>query len=148
MSRMIPQRLASGPRHWLYPSWSYTHPSFSEHFNPTRRASRPIGWQPSTDVEESDGEFLVSLDVPGVDPKDVEIFVEGNSLVVKGKKENTELEKCSIHCVECCYGPFRKRVDLPADVDAERVEADHDLGVIRVRLPKKAPAKPIKIQLK
>ena len=148
MSRMVPERLAGSPRHWLYPTWSYTHPSFSSHFKPTEHNVGPLRWNPGADVEENDGEFLVSLDLPGVNPVDINLFVEGNSLVVKGKKENTELEKCSIHCVECCYGPFRKRIDLPASIDPEKVEAHHELGVLTVRLQKASSARPVKIKVK
>jgi HSP20 family protein len=87
-------------------------------------------WAPRVDVEETEKEFLVKADLPGVEPKNVEIAVEHGVLTVRGeKKEEKEEKKKDYHRVERFTGSFYRSVPLPAGVDAEKVTATSANGV-------------------
>jgi HSP20 family protein len=103
-------------------------------------------WAPRVDVEETDREFLVKADIPGVDPKDVDIQVVDNVLTIRGgKEEKKEERKKSYHRMERFSGQFFRAISLPAGADAEKVNATSANGVITVIIPKKPEAQPKKI---
>jgi HSP20 family protein len=98
------------------------------------------------DVEESDREILVKADLPGVDPKHVEISVENGVLTVRGeRKEEKEERKKNYHRIERFAGSFYRAVPLPPGADAEKVSATSTNGVVTVTIPKKPEAQPRKI---
>jgi HSP20 family protein len=106
-------------------------------------------WAPRVDVEETDKEILVKADLPGVDPKDVDIAVAEGALVLKGeKKEVKEEKKKNYHRVERFAGQFYREIPLPAGTDAEKISAASAKGVITVTIPKKPEAQPKKIAVK
>jgi HSP20 family protein len=106
-------------------------------------------WAPRVDVEETDKEIVVKADLPGVDPKDIEINVVDGSLFIKGeKKEEKEEKKKNYHRVERFVGQFYREIPLPAGADAEKISAASAKGVIAVTIPKKAEAQPKKIVVK
>ncbi len=94
-------------------------------------------WLPMLDVIEDEKEIRVKAEVPGVDPKDLEISVLGNLLTLKGEKRDT-LEEKKEHCcrIERRFGSFRRQVMLPTEVDAEKVAAEYDNGVLTIRMKK------------
>lgn len=99
------------------------------------------GWSPSLDVTESDQEIAIRAELPGVDPKDLEITVTGDLLTLSGrKKETTEHRDKGVYHSECRYGSFRRSVPLPAPVQAEDVSAEYKNGVLSIRLKKEAGA--------
>jgi HSP20 family protein len=103
-------------------------------------------WAPRVDVEETDKEILVKADLPGVDPKAVEISVENGVLTVRGeKKEEKEERKKNYHRIERFAGSFYRAIPLPPGADAERVTASSSNGVVTVSIPKKPEAQPKKI---
>lgn len=103
-------------------------------------------WTPRVDVEETDKEIVVKADLPGVDPKSVEISVENGFLTVRGeKKEEKEEKKKNYHRVERFAGSFYRAIQLPAGADAEKVAATSGNGVVTVTIPKKPDAQPRKI---
>lgn len=105
-------------------------------------------WAPRVDVEETDKEILVKADLPGVDPKNVEITVENGVLMVRGeKKEEKEEKKKDYHRVERFRGTFYRAIQLPPGADAEKVSATSANGVITVAIPKKVEAQPKKIAI-
>jgi HSP20 family protein len=106
-------------------------------------------WAPSVDVEESEKEIVVKADLPGVDPKDIDISIVDGSLVLKGeKKQEKEEKKKNYHRVERFYGQFFREIPLPAGADADKVVASSTKGVISVTIPKKPEAQPKKIAVK
>jgi HSP20 family protein len=106
-------------------------------------------WTPRVDVEETDREIFVRVDLPGVEPKDVDISVAEGSLVVKGeKKEEFEDKKKNFHRVERFHGQFYRELPLPPGADAERITASSTKGVITITIPKKAAAQTKKITIK
>lgn len=103
-------------------------------------------WAPRVDVEETDREVLVKADLPGVDPKNVEISVENGVLTIRGdRKEEKEERKKNYHRVERFAGAFFRSIPLPPGVDAEKVSATSANGVVTVAIPKKPEAQPRKI---
>jgi HSP20 family protein len=107
-------------------------------------------WSPLVDVfEDADG-ITLKVELPEVDPKDVEIQVENNQLTIKGERklEDTENRE-GWHRIERVYGAFHRSFTLPPTVDAEHISAETKDGVLKLRLPKKPETKPrqIKVQV-
>jgi HSP20 family protein len=108
-----------------------------------------LGGFPALNVWE-DGEFChVEAELPGVELKDLEITVTGgNQLTVKGERRPLTPEKGVWHRQERGFGPFSRSLALPFHVDAEKVEARLENGVLTVRLAKHESARPRKITVK
>jgi HSP20 family protein len=106
-------------------------------------------WAPRVDVEETEKEIFVKLDLPGVEAKDVELTVENGNLFVRGeRKEEREEHKKNYHRVERTMGKFFRTVPLPAGADLEKVGAASAKGVITVTIPKKAEVLPRKVTVR
>jgi len=125
---------------------------WDEFFGPGRRALRPVAeeeWFPAVDVSESDDKITVKAEVPGMEAKDIEISMVGDTLTIKGEKKSEREEKGeTYHMVERSYGSFCRSLRVPAVVDADKVEATYKNGVLTVVLPKKEEVKPKAIQIK
>jgi len=94
------------------------------------------------DIGETEDDLKITLDVPGIERKDIDISLSNHSLVVKGEREEKEEEKKEdYHRVERSFGAFERRITLPCEVDADRVSADLEKGVLTIMLPKSAQAK-------
>jgi HSP20 family protein len=101
-----------------------------------------------TDLAETDDEVVVRAEMPGVDPKDVDINVTGNILTLSGeKKEEREDKRRNYHYMERQFGSFQRAVQLPAYVDPHKVEATFKNGVLTVTIAKKPDFKPRKIKV-
>ncbi|MBU4273101.1 MAG: Hsp20/alpha crystallin family protein [Planctomycetes bacterium] len=106
-------------------------------------------WTPAVDVAENDKEVTVRAELPGIDPKDIDVAVSGNQLVLRGeKKETSEIEEKGFHQCETRYGSFHRTVPLPEGVDTENVDAQYAHGVLTLRLAKTAPAAAKRIEVK
>jgi len=108
-------------------------------------------WDIALDVSENGNSVLVKAEIPGVDPKEVDISISGDVLTIRGqKKEEKEEKGKTYHRIERSYGSFSRSVLLPAPIDADKVEAKYDKGVLEITMPKKAEAKtrPIQIEVK
>jgi HSP20 family protein len=99
-------------------------------------------WAPRVDVEETEKEIVVKADLPGVEPKNVEITVENGVLMVRGEKKE---KKKHYHRVERFAGSFYRALQLPPGADTEKVSATSANGVVTIAIPKKAEAQPKKI---
>jgi len=107
------------------------------------------GWAPAVDIAETDREVIVRAELPGIDPKDLEISVIGNQLVLAGeKKESTEKKEKNLYHSESRYGSFRRVIPLPEAADTAKVDAGYANGVLTIRLPKSPSAVPKKIDVK
>jgi HSP20 family protein len=106
-------------------------------------------WMPAVDVAESDKELTIRAEVPGIDPKELEVAVTGNQLVLSGeKKESTEHKGKDFHQSETHYGSFRRTVPLPEGIDTENVDAQYANGVLTLHLQKTAPTASKRIEVK
>jgi HSP20 family protein len=106
-------------------------------------------WSPDVDVEERENEYVVALDIPGVDKKDVKVSVEGNVLSVKGERkyERTEDEDGRCHCNERRFGTFSRSFSLSKRIDSGKITAKHTDGVLTINLPKAEEAKEREIEI-
>ncbi|HZE27266.1 MAG TPA: Hsp20/alpha crystallin family protein [Terriglobales bacterium] len=105
-------------------------------------------WAPAVDIYETPNELVVKADLPDVDEKDIDIRVENNLLTVHGERKIEKEEKEeNYRRVERQYGSFTRTFTLPTTVDAEKVSANYDKGILKIALPKKAEAKPKQIKV-
>jgi len=110
---------------------------------------RPQAWAPVVDVEETKDDVLVRAEIPGIDPKKVEIEVLGDALQLRGeKKEETEKSERNWHRVERRWGSFVRIVPLPCTVDSEKAVANAKDGVLTIKLAKREEDKARRIQVK
>jgi HSP20 family protein len=122
---------------------------FQENFGQGREESLATSvFAPAVDVYEDEHSITLKIEVPGVDEKDIDIRVENNTLTVHGERkfEKDEKEE-NYRRVERQYGSFTRTFTLPSTVDAENIQADYDKGILKVRLAKKAEAKPKQIKV-
>ncbi len=106
-------------------------------------------WTPAIDVAEGKDAITVKAEVPGVDPKDIAVSLEGDLLTIKGEKEHKTEEKDERHHrVERSWGSFMRGVRLPSPVDGSKVSAAFKNGVLTITLPKTAAAKGTTIPIK
>lgn len=106
-------------------------------------------WAPDVEVKNREHEVEVRAELPGLEPGDIQISVQGNLLSLSGeKKEEREEKSGDTAFSEITYGAFQRIVELPEGVDPEQVDAQYDKGVLRIRIPKKAESKPRRIAVK
>jgi HSP20 family protein len=103
-------------------------------------------WAPRVDIAETEKEIVVKADLPGVETKDVEVSVMGESLVLRGeRKEEREEKKKNYHRMERFVGQFYREIPLPAGTDPDKIVASSTKGVVTVTIPKKPEVQPKKI---
>jgi HSP20 family protein len=122
---------------------------WEDFFGPGPRGlMRTEEWTPAVDVAETPEKVTVKAEVPGIDPKNIDISLVGDVLTVKGeKKSEREETKENYHLVERSYGSFSRSLRLPAAVDADKIDARYEKGVLTVTCPKKEPVKPKAIEI-
>ena len=109
---------------------------------PTRR------WIPAMDLAETEGEFVLKADLPGLSEGDVSIELEDNVLTVSGeRKAEHEERKEGYYRVERSFGRFSRSLTLPEGVDADAVKASFDHGVLEIHIPKPAAKRPRKVAI-
>jgi HSP20 family protein len=106
-------------------------------------------WAPALDISERKDAYLVTVEVPGVEPEDLDITMEDGLLTIKGERQFTsESSEQQFHRVERRYGAFRRSITVPAQVQADQIEATFDNGVLQIVVPKAEEAKPKRIQVR
>jgi len=105
-------------------------------------------WTPAVDIREEETRFVIYADIPGVDPKDIEITMEQGVLTLRGERPlEEENERKLYKRVERVRGTFYRRFGLPDTADAEKITASGKHGVLEVSIPKRAIAQPRKIEV-
>ena len=105
-------------------------------------------WAPPVDIYETADSIVLKAELPGVDPKDVEVKVEDNSLFLKGERKfEKEVNNENYHRVERSYGSFARSFSLPNSIEAEKVKAEYKDGLLTLTLPKREEAKPKTIKI-
>jgi HSP20 family protein len=104
------------------------------------------GWMPAVDVFEKDDKFIVKAELPGMKEEDIDVSVVGDALMIKGeKKTESEVKEADYYRCERSYGSFYRSIPLPSTVDANKIEADFEDGVLEITLPKSPEVKPKKV---
>jgi HSP20 family protein len=117
--------------------------------NPWTEAPAMGEFVPALDVSEGKDAIIVKAELPGMDPKDIAVTLEGDMLTIKGEKEEKKEDKDERrHRVERSWGSFMRRVQLPATVDGSKVNAAFKNGVVTITLPKASGAKGTTIPVK
>lgn len=105
-------------------------------------------WVPAVDISEEADRFLLTADVPGVDPADIEVSMENGVLTLSGKREFTDRdEQHGYRRVERVSGTFFRRFTLPETADAEGITARSSHGVLEVSIPKQPKVMPRRINV-
>ena len=119
-----------------------------ESFNPEtpEEALTTTSLAPPVDIYEDEHKIALKIEVPGIDEKDIDVCIEGNTLTVHGERKLEKEEKEeNFRRVERQYGTFTRSFTLPGSVDPGQVSADYDKGMLKINLPKKAEAKPMEL---
>ena len=106
-------------------------------------------WAPSVDISENDKAFTLLADVPGVEPKDIEISMEKGVLTIKGERNSENVEENeNYRRVERQSGRFYRQFTLPDSADADKIEAKSEHGVLTITIPKQEVAVSRRIEIK
>ena len=111
-------------------------------------SDRATAWAPALDISERKDAYLVTVELPGLKPEDLDITMEDGLLTIQGERQFTsESSEEQYHRVERSSGAFRRSITLPAHVMADEVEASMEDGVLRILVPKAEEAKAKRIQV-
>lgn len=125
----------------------------------TARSGSPLGgnegeamtvadWVPTVDIAEDDREYLIKVEIPEVDKKDVKVTVENRVLTIQGERKKEKEDKNKrFHRIERVYGTFVRSFALPDDAEEENVKAEFKDGMLTVHVPKTEKAKPKKVEV-
>lgn len=114
-----------------------------------RRTEEAGEWFPALDVAETKNEIVLKAEIPGLDPKDIDISLGEGILTIKGeKKQEKEEKEENYHLIERSYGSFCRSVRLPKEVKHDKVNASFKNGVLKIVLPKSEEAKKKEVKIK
>lgn len=106
-------------------------------------------WLPSVDIKENEKQFTITADIPGVEPKDIDVSMENGMLTIKGERKTEKKdEENGYRRVERSYGSFHRRFSLPETADGEHVSAKGKHGVLEITVAKRESSKARKIEVK
>jgi HSP20 family protein len=106
-------------------------------------------WQPAMDVAETESEMVVNVEIPGMDPEDIDVSLSEGTLLIKGeKKPEAEEKEADYHLMERSYGTFIRSIPLPAGVQSDKISASYNNGILTIVLPKSEGAQKKEIKVK
>jgi HSP20 family protein len=123
---------------------------FEDHFSRRPRNGGAVVWQPAIDMSETESEVLVRVELPGVDPKNVDVSVTADTLAIRGQAQaEQETRDKSYYRRELRYGTFQRTLGLPTEMAGEQAKATFKHGILEVRIPKAERVKPksVKVQV-
>jgi HSP20 family protein len=110
--------------------------------------TRARRWVPAMDLVETEDHLVLRADLPGLEKDDVNVEVKDGVLTISGERRAEHEEKSEgFHRVERAFGSFSRSLSLPDGIDAEKVAADFDKGVLEVRIPKPEERKPHRVSI-
>lgn len=122
---------------------------FFGNFNLPRSWSAAQALAPAADIVETESELQVKVDLPGHDPKSVQVKLEGDTLTIQSERKEEKQSKGESYLrTERSYGVFARSFVLPDTVDGQKCEARYEHGVLTVTLPKREEAKPRSVEIK
>ena len=120
--------------------------AFSSQLGETELSTR--SWAPPVDIYETEDAIVLKAELPGVDPKDVDVRVEDNTLYLKGERKfEKEVKEQNYHRVERSYGSFARSFSLPNSISTDKVKAEFKDGMLTLTMPKREEAKPKTIKI-
>ena len=120
--------------------------AFSSQRGETELSTR--SWAPPVDIYETEDAIVLKAELPGVDPKDVDVRVEDNTLFLKGERKfEKEVKEQNYHRVERSYGSFARSFSLPNSISTDKVTAEFKDGLLTLTMPKREEAKPKTIKI-
>jgi len=121
---------------------------FNDAFERTGEESKLTAWAPAVDIDENEHELVVKADLPGIDPKDLDIRVENNVLSIRGERKfEKKVNEENYLRVERAYGSFSRSFSLANTVNPDGIKADYQNGVLNLIIPKREEAKPKQIKV-
>jgi HSP20 family protein len=112
------------------------------------KAMSTTEWNPSVDIFETDSDIVVKVEAPGMNPKDFDVRLENNALMLKGERKfEKETKQENYHRVERSYGGFSRSFALPTGVKEDKITAEYRDGILKIVLPKKEEVKPKSIKI-
>lgn len=123
---------------------------FEDFLSPSENSKQlqQASFSPACDIEETDKQYLITFDVPGVSKNDIKLELNDNQLIVSGeKKYEHKEEKKNRYVMERSYGSFQRSFTLPASVDADKIGASYDNGVLLITVPKTEASKAKQIEI-
>lgn len=110
-------------------------------FSPLSGIKNP-DFSPALDFAEKDDKFVATLEVPGIEKENIQIEIEEDSIIIKGEKKTEKEDKTTERYVcERCYGSFRREINLPSNIDSEKIDASYNNGILTIDIPKKEESK-------
>ena len=119
--------------------------AFGEHYAPLTQS-----WTPAVDIyEDAHGDVVMKAELPAVRRQDIKVSMEGLTLTLEAERHvDTDVQRDRYHRIERGYGSFQRSFTLPAAVDAARITASYEDGLLTIRLPRRDEAKPRQIEVK
>jgi HSP20 family protein len=106
-------------------------------------------WLPTIDVAETKNDIVVKAEVPGMDPKEIDISLSDGTLTIRGeKKQEKEEKEENYRYIERSYGSFSRSIQLPKDVQRDKISATYKNGILKVTLPKSEEVKKKEVKIK
>lgn len=120
--------------------------AFDDRVGRAERGNSVVEWVPAVDIREEDSRFVLRADLPGVDPKDIEVTMDDGVLTLRGKRDLEQREEREgYRRVERVTGQFFRRFTLPDTADSDAISARSQQGVLEVSIPKQPKVQPRRI---
>ncbi len=101
------------------------------------------GWAPACDIHETNSNVVVECELPGLEAKDIDVNIEGDTMTITGNRTmSSEVNEQDYHRIERSYGSFTRILTLPSEVNADKVDAAYNKGVLKITMPKVQLEKP------
>jgi HSP20 family protein len=121
---------------------------FEDFFSRRPRQAGPMVWQPAIEISETENDIIVKAELPGIDPKNVEVNVTAEGLTIKGEaRTEQEEKKRNYYRRELRYGAFQRTVPLPIEVKGEDAKATFRHGILEVKVPKAERVRPKSVKV-
>jgi HSP20 family protein len=105
-------------------------------------------WAPAVDIYEDEKNLVLTAEIPGISEKDVDIKIENNTLTIHGERKlEKETSEENYHRIERSYGSFYRSFTLPNHIDQDKIQAEHENGVLKIIMPKKPELQPRKVRV-
>ena len=105
-------------------------------------------WTPSVDIYETENDVVLTAEIPGIEDKGIEIKIEDSTLSITGERKlEKETKEENYHRIERAYGTFYRSFTIPHNVDQDKIQAEHENGVLKITMPRKPELKPQKVKI-